>query len=372
MSIIRLSNEQNLVRGEVRKFVTGELEPIAADIERDRAVSAHILEGIARMGLFGLIVPEQYGGAGLDITSLCVALEELAKSCASLALMVAVNNCLVAQAILKGDLDLGQVHREYLKRLAGGAVCGYAPFTDVDTAVQSYGLESEGDQHYLTGKCDVVLAGMLAELFVVPVKTSESIALHLLVRDASVMNTYPVRTMGMRSAGTCGVELKRAPLAEQSCLLCGHDGHDVSLPLHGTARIAYSAIALGITEASLDAAAKYSKQRRQFGRAICEFPMVREMLAGIKTCVEESRLLVYDAASRADAGEDHGAAARIAFLRSCEGAVCSALNAIQIHGGYGYTRDYPVERHFRDAKSLQLLGEVPADLKNKIAEEILT
>lgn len=362
MSLIRLSNEQNLIRAEVRKFVTAELDPVAADIERDRAVPVQILEGIARMGLFGLIVPEQYGGAGLDITSLCVALEEIAKSCASLALMVAVNNCLVAQAILQDDL--GRAHQETLKQLAGGAVGGYAPFTDVDTAVQSCALESAGDRQYLTGKCDVVLAGSLAELFVVPVKTGESVAFHLVFRHEASMNTYPAQTMGLRSAGICGVAFKRAPLAGDSCLPGGVDGC-------GTARIAYSAIALGIGEASLEAAAKYSRQRKQFGRAICEFPMVREMLAGIKNLVAETRLLVYDAASRADAGEDHGTAGRVACLRSCEGAVRAALDAIQIHGGYGYTTDYPVERHFRDAKSLQLLGEVPADLKHEIAEEIL-
>jgi butyryl-CoA dehydrogenase len=141
--------------------------------------------------------------------------------------------------------------------------------------------------------------------------------------------------------------------------------------MHDYAQIAFSAIALGLAETALQASITYSKERKQFGRPICAFPMIREMLADMKVRLEKSRLLVYEAANRFDSGEDFGTAARIAFLTSSEDAVVSGLKAIQIHGGYGYTRDYPVERFFRDAKTLQVLGGVSADIKSEIAEEIL-
>lgn len=369
MSIIRMSSEQNLIRSEVRKFVSAELEPVAADIEKGRAVPASIIAAVGRMGLFGLTVPEVYGGAGLDMVSLCVALEELARSCASLALMVGVNNCLVTQAILGSGQD--EARRERAKRLAAGAVVGYAPLSEIDVDGPAWRIEADGDHNYLVGRCDIVLAGMLAESIVVPVRAAEGIGLYLVVPEPPATATYPVQVMGLRSAGTCGVEFKRAPLDASCCLGAGSDGDGVFRGLVEHCRIVYAAIALGIAEASLDAAVKYSKQRRQFGRAICEFPMVREMLAGVKSGVETSRLLVYDAATRVDTGEDRGTISRTACLESCAGAVSAALSAIQIHGGYGYTTDYPVERYFRDAKTLQLLGEAPADLTNGIAEEIL-
>lgn len=369
MSIMNMSREQNLIRTEVRKFVSAELEPIAAEIEKKRVVPGSIIEAVGQMGLFGLTVPEAHGGAGLDMVSLCVALEELARSCGSLALMVGVNNCFVTQAIL----DSGQAgaHQESLKRLAAGEVGGYVPFTDVDTGGPGYRLEADGDVDYLVGMCPVVLGGMFAGLIVVPVATSEGMALHLVTPEPATAVTFPVNSMGLCSAGTCGVEFRRAPLASAHCLATGREGNRIFSAMLGRGRVAYAAIALGVAQASLDAAVRYSKQRRQFGRAICEFPMVREMLADGAAGLAASRLLVFDAAQRIEEG-DHGAISRVACLESCGRAVATALNAIQIHGGYGYTTDYPVERYFRDAKALQLLGEAPGDLKHGIAEEILT
>jgi alkylation response protein AidB-like acyl-CoA dehydrogenase len=369
MSIINMNSEQKLIRSEVRKFSVAELDPISSDIEKEGNVPSEIVQKIAQMGLFGLTVPEKYGGSGLDMTSLCVTLEELGKSCASLALMVATNNCLVAQPILK--FGSSQMQEDYLRKISSGAIGGCAPYSEIETSGQGFMLEQNGESLYVSGKCDVVLSGQLADFVAVPVKSGSGVSLYIVDRDQPGMNIYPVGVMGMRAAGVRGLEFNRAKVLKENRLgneSVGRKTVEYSLEI---ARIGYSAIALGLTQASLDGSVKYAKERKQFGRAISEFPMIRDMLAEVKVHVEKNRLLVYDAASKVDGNEDYRMAARVACLTSCEGAVFSALKAIQIHGGYGYTRDYPVERYFRDAKSLQLLGEVPVDIKSRIAGEIL-
>lgn len=365
MSVLKMSSEQKMIRNEVKKFTAAELDPISSDIEREGRVPPDTISKICQMGLLGLTVPETYGGSGLGAANLCVALEELSVSCPSLALVVAVNNCLLTQPILR----FGSAHMKesYLRRIAKGAMGGCVPYTPIETAGQGFVLEEKGDNQHISGKSDIVLAGMLADFFGLPVQTSNGVSLYLIDKDQLGMATYPMSMMGMRASGTIGLELRHTGVLEDNAL--GMEAIEHSLQI---ARIGYSAIALGLTRAALDGALEYSKERKQFGRAICEFPMVQEMLAEIKLAEERSRLLVYDAASRFDDNEDFEMAAHVACLTSCEGAVSSALKAIQIHGGYGYTRDYPVERFFRDAKSLQLLGGTPVDLKGRIAREIIS
>jgi len=366
---MNMNNEQKLIRSEVRKFAAAELDPISNDIEKEGRVPSEIVRKITQMGLLGLIVPEKYGGSGLDMMSLCVALEELGKSCASLALMVAANNCLVVQPILK--YGSSQMQEDYLRKISKGAIGSCVPYSEIETSGQGFMLEQNGDSLYVSGKCDIVLSGLLADFVAVPVRSGSSVSLYLVDKDQPGMNNYPVGMMGMRAAGVGGLEFNHTKVLKENRLgnePGGFEAVEYSLEI---ARIGYSAIALGLTQASLDGSVKYAKERKQFGRAICEFPMIRDMLAEIKVSVEKSRLLVYDAASKVDGNEEYKMAARVACLTSCEGAVFSALRAIQIHGGYGYTRDYPVERYFRDAKSLQMLGEVPVDIKSRIAGEIL-
>ncbi|UCF70266.1 MAG: acyl-CoA dehydrogenase family protein [candidate division WOR-3 bacterium] len=364
MSIVKMNSEQKLIRNEVKKFASVELDPISSDIEREGRVPEAILGKTAQMGLFGLTVPEKYGGSGLDGVSLCVALEELGRSCSSLALVVAVNNCLIAQPILK--FGSASMQEDYLRRLGKGMIGGYVPFSEIETQGKGFTLDERGDGRQISGKCDVVLNGALAGFIVVPVKENDVRSLYLVDKGQAGMVVHPTAMMGLRASGAVGMGCQGTPVIRDNRL--NPEAVEYSLEF---ARIGYSAVALGLIRASLDCALKYSKERKQFGRAICEFPMVREMLADIKLCEERSRLAVYDAASRFDEDEDFKMAARVACLTSCDGAVASTLKAIQVHGGYGYIQDYPVERYFRDAKSLQLLGEVPVNIKSRIAQEIL-
>lgn len=369
MGLLKTSNEQKLIKSEVKKFTATELEPFASDIEKDCRIPSRVLQKVSQMGLFALTIPEKYGGSGLDMTSLCVALEELSKSCASLGIMVAANNCLIGN-LLANHVTTG-IKEECLRKLAGGGIGGYAPYSDLQIVGKEQALESDAGGQYFSARFDIVLNGAVADFNIVPVKSDRGTALYLFDKDSTGIATISTVTMGMHSAGIIGLEFKKVALDGNKCLVTAENGLHAIQSVLDTARIAFAAIALGISEAALQGSIKYAKERVQFGRAISEFPMVQEMLAEMKQRVDQSRFLVFEAASRVDSQEDYVMNARLACLTSCEGAVFNGLKAIQIHGGYGYIKDYPVERYFRDAKSLQLLGETPADLRISIAKELL-
>jgi butyryl-CoA dehydrogenase len=370
MSLLKMSNEQKLIKSEVKKFAATELEPIAPDIEKNCRIPSSVLQKVAQMGLFALTIPEKYGGSGLDMTSLCVALEELSKSCASLGIMVAANNCLVAN--LLANYVAAGIKEEYLRKLASGGMGGYAPYSDLEIVGKEQALESEREGQFLRARFDIVLNGTAADFYVIPVKSDRGTSLYLFNKGSTGIETLSTVTMGMRSAGIVGLEFKHVALDANKCLVTDENGLHAVQSVLDNARIGFAAIALGLSEAALEASIKYAKERVQFGRTISEFPMVQEMLAEMKQRVDQSRFLVFEAANRSDSKEDYVMNARLACLTSCEGAVFNGLKAIQIHGGYGYIKDYPVERYFRDAKSVQLLGETPADLRISIAKELLT
>ncbi len=369
MTLMKMNSAQKLIRGEVKKFTATELEPIASNIEKERRVPQEVFRKISEMGLFGLTMPEEYGGSGLDVTSLCVALEELSQSCASLAMMVAVNNCMVIYPLVRyGSAEL---KKEYLKKISDGCIGGFAPYSDIEVTGRECVLESDGDKSYLSDRYDVVLNGAAADFSTIPVRSDQGLSLYLVEIGVPGVTAAAIATMGLRGAGIASLEFKHRALTAEKRLVADDSGDQAIQSITDYAHIGFSAIALGLTYAALEASKKYASERKQFGRPIAEFPMIQEMLAEMKIILEKSRLLVYEAADRCVTNEDFRMAARIACLTSCEGAVQTALKAIQVHGGYGYTKDYPVERYFRDAKSLQLLGETPVDMKAKIAKEIL-
>ena len=369
MSLISINSAQKLIKSEVSRFVSTEVEAVVSDIEKDCSVPSTVLQKIVQMGLFGFIIPEEYGGSGLDVTSLCIALEELAKSCASMALNVAVNNCLVNYPLIRYGST--EIKEKYLRRIADGSIGAYAPHSDIEVSDRQQVLESDRDPKSVSTRYDIVLNSVLADFFIIPVKSDQGIALYTIDKGVSGMNVYPVSTMGLRSAGITGLEFKQVELKADMCLVAAEGGHQAIGSVLDYAHIGFAAVALGLMEVCLESSAKYAKERKQFGRPIAEFPMVQDMLAEMKIEIEKSRLLVYEAANRFDNDEEYRSIARIACLSSCEGAVRTSLKAIQVHGGYGYIRDYPVERYFRDAKSLQLLGESPAEMRLRIAKEIL-
>ena len=368
MPLIQFNSEQKMIQNEVRKFALSELEPIASDIDKESIFPTDIVKKLAELGLSSLIIPEKYGGADLDTTCLCIAVEELAKVSASVSLILAVNNCLVAYPMIKYGVE--STKAQYLGQLSKGDVGGYVVETGFESNERKIEQQEKEGVVSIAGLFDFVLNGEAANFIVLPVEIEEGKTIFIF--DKKTNNGISKhRILGMRAAGIVSLKFKPACLISGKHLAAPQESRQVLQDIQNYSDIIFSAISLGIAEASYDAAIRYSKERRQFGRAICEFPMVQEMLVDMKTKITASRFLVYDAAAKADTDQVFALSAHIARLFASQAAVSCGLNAIQVHGGYGYTKEYPVERHMRDAKTIQLLSATPIDLKSVLAKELL-
>ncbi len=369
MSLINLNNEQKMIRDEFRKFATSELEPIAEEIEENGVFPKDIIGKLSELGLLSLIIPEKYGGVELDVTSLCIAVEEISKVCGSIGTILVINNCMVAYPLMKyGDESFKE---KYLNKLSNGEIGGFVCEPEIDLPEEKNDLKAEGDNFNFSGQREFVLNGESANFFIMPISTSDVNKFYIIEKDTKGIQTSPKNILGMRAAGFAGAEFKDLKLTKEACFIAEDNGGKILSEIRDYANIGFSAISLGIAEAALETAIKYSKERVQFGRRICEFPMVQEMMSEIKMKIETARLLIYDAASKVDKGEDFGIASKITRLYCGELGVFAGLNSIQVHGGYGYMKDYPLERYFRDAKVLQLLEASPRIMKSQIAKELL-
>ncbi|MCX7994726.1 MAG: acyl-CoA dehydrogenase family protein [candidate division WOR-3 bacterium] len=362
MGLITLNNEQKLIQNEMRKFAYQEIEPIAQDIEKDSRIPEKIFKKLAELGLLTPIIPAEYGGAGMDSASLCIILEELSKSCASLGLILAVNNGLAGFTLLKVGREK---FNTYLNRLAIGEIAGFS----FETTADQLRIEQQVS-FIINGTKRFVFNGELANFYLLIFNNGKGLGLILVEREKIDKITKPC-LLGMKSAGIADLSFFNLQIPESFCLMRGNDFINSIEEIQRFFHLCLSAIALGISQAALESAIKYSKGRKQFNRPICEFPMVQEMLAEMKIRIESSRNLVYDAAMRFDAGEDYGLAIEIAFTKSSDTAVYCGIKSVQVFGGYGYTKDYPVERYLRDAKTLRVLGLNTYELKERIARYLL-
>jgi alkylation response protein AidB-like acyl-CoA dehydrogenase len=369
MGIINFNNEQNLIQKEVRKFATAEIESLSPELDKKCMFPTEIVQKLSELGLLSLIVPENYGGSNLNTTSLCIVIEELSKVCASLAAVVVVNNCLFAYPIVKYGQ---QSHKDFfLTKLSDGALGGYVIEPDINSVREALHVRTVNGDCSISGKREFVLNGESARFCLLPVALPNGKGLYVFSKDTKGITVAHQRTLGLKSAGIVCFEFKDFLLSHGECLVPEESGKRILEEIRDYSHIGFSAVSLGIAEAAFEAALSYSKQRKQFGRPICEFHLVQEMLTEMKLMIEAARLLVYDAAAKCDTGNLCSVTSKNARLYTGNAAVFSGLHAIQIHGGYGYTKDYPVERYLRDAKVLQVLNNTPHDLKSEIAKELL-
>lgn len=358
-----------MIRDEFRKFAVSVIEPVAEDIEKKGIFPPAIVNKLAELGLLGLIIPEQFGGVELDLTSLCIAVEEISKVCASIGTVLVVNNCLVAYPIMKYGTETFQ--EKYLNKLAEDEIGGFVCEPEIDLPEEQNDLKTEGDKIIFTGKREFVLNGAAADFFIMPVSTPENTKYYILEKSINGIRLSPKNILGLRAAGFAGIEFKDVELLDEACFIPDDKAGKIQSEIHDFANIGFAAVSLGIAQAALETAIKYSKERVQFDHQIGEYPAIREMLAEMKMKIEAARLLIYDAASRFDNGESFAQQSKIARFTAAETGFFCGLNAIQVHGGYGFMKDYPLERYFRDAKVLQLLETSPIMTKSQIAKEIL-
>jgi len=375
-----LSQDQKMIREMVREFATKELEPIAAEIDESREFPHASLKKMADLGLMGVVIPEQYGGAGMDFTSLAIIVEEISRVCASTGVITAVNNSLVAYPIYQFGTE--EQRKKYLPDLCSGKKIGAIGITEANAGSDPASMETtavlEGDHYKLNGAKLWITNGEAADTFVIFAYTDPSVR-HKGMSAFIVEKAHPgfsvgkhENLMGIRATGNCELIFDDCMVPKENIL--GEEGQGFKIVMHtlDVSRIDIGAQGVGIAQGAVDAAAKYAKERVQFGKPIAEFQMVQDMIAEMATQTDAARLLVYRAATMKDAGvERFTREAAMAKYYAAEVVVDVTRKAVQIHGGYGYSKDYPVERMYRDAKIIEIYEGTSQVQKLVIARNVL-
>jgi len=363
----------------VRDFCESHVRPNARDWDRSGEFPRDVVRQMGELGLLGLLTPEEYGGAGLDSLASAVVVEEVARCDGSLALTVASHNGLCSSHIrLFGSEDQ---KRRYLPALASGAKLGAWALTEPGSGSDAAGLKTtavrRGSDWVLNGAKTFITQGSVGEIFVVLAATNSAKRQHgitafVIEKGARGFSQRPIHgKLGMRCSDTAELIFEDVVLPDETRVGELDRGFVNTLQLLDRGRIGIGALAVGLGQGALDAARRYARDRQAFGKPIADFQAIRFMLADSATEIEAARALVWRAASMADRGRPMTREASMAKLFASEAAMRACGKALQIHGGYGYTDDFPVERALRDAKLCEI-GEGTSEVQRMvIAREVL-
>ncbi len=359
--LFKLTDEQELIRRTVRDFAAKHVEPIAAEIDREKRFPTENVKRLADLGLMGMLIPTEYGGAGADTVSYAITIEELSRVCASHGVIASVNNSLCAWPIYNWGTE--EQREAWLPNLCSGGLGAYAlsePGAGSDPAGLSSTAEKTGDTYTLNGQKNFITNGGHADTYIYFAKTDPSerhrgMTAFLIDKDTDGFEwSEPEHKMGIRAAHSVQLFLDNCEVPEENVLGEVGEGFKIAMTVLDGGRVGIGAQALGIAQACLDASVVYSEEREQFGKPINRFQAIQFKLADMAMRVEAARNMVYKAASLKDAGEELSQVASMAKLFASETAMENAIQAVQIHGGNGYTTDYPVERYMRDAKITEI------------------
>lgn len=360
----QLTEEQSLIRETVRSFAEAELADSAKERdENDRFDRELMFDKLAELGLTGIVFPEEYGGAGADYLSYAIAVEELSRVCASTGVTLSAHLSLGANPIYMFGTE--EQKQQYLVPLAEGRKMGAFGLTEPSAGSDAGGTKTtatlDGDEWVLNGSKIFITNGKEAETYIVFARTDKEAKKHHGISAFILEKGTPgfsfgkkEEKMGIRSSLTYELVFENCRIPKENLLGEEGKGFKVAMKTLDGGRIGISAQALGIAQGALDAAIEYSKERKQFETPIAAFQGVQFQLADMATQVEAARLLVYQAADRASAGLSYGKESAMAKLFASETAMRVATQSVQIHGGYGYTREFPVERMMRDAKITEI------------------
>lgn len=375
-----LTEDQKMIQQMARDFAVNELEPKAAELDKTGEFPKDAIKKMAELGLLGMVVPEQYGGASFGFISLAIAVEEIARACGSTGVIVAVHNSLASWPIANWGTE--EQKQKYLPRMAAGELLGAFGLTEANCGSDPAGMETKavlsGDHYVLNGSKRFITNGGAADVFIVFAKTDPA-AGHKGVTCFIVEKTFPGFSvgkhedlLGLRATSNCELIFEDCKVPKANVLGEVNGGFKVAMGTLDVSRIDIGAQAVGIAQAALDKSLAYSKERRQFGKAICEFEMIQEKFAQMHSRIVAARLLVYNAAYQKEAGRKRfSLESAMAKLFAAETAVYVTKEAVQIFGGYGYTKDYPVERYYRDAKCMEIYEGTSEIQKIVIARGLL-
>jgi butyryl-CoA dehydrogenase len=357
-----MTEEQKMLRDTVREFAVTEVAPLVEKHERSSEFPRDLVMRMwSELGLGGMLASEEYGGIDLDPVSYTLVIEELARVWPSLAIIVSVHNSVSVQLInLHGTPELKQ---KYLPGLITGQIGAFSlseAGAGSDVAALRATAKRDGDHYVLNGEKNWVTNGLAADLYVIFAKTDPSagnkgISAFVVERETPGLSVgKSERKMGIKASEASSLVLDDCRVPVENRLENEGDGFRIAMMELDGGRIGVGAQALGIAQAALDRAVAYAKEREAFGRAIGEFQAIQWMLSEMTVRVEASRALIYRAAWLRARGEPHAREAAMAKLHASETATFVSHRAIQIHGGYGYTEDYQVERFYRDARVTEI------------------
>lgn len=354
----KLTDEQIMIQTMVRDFAREVLLPTAMERDRTKEFPAENLRKMGTLGLMGMMVPPEYNGAGVDTLSYVLALQEVAYACASTAVVMSVHNSIVCETINRFGTE--EQKQTYLKPLAAGDVIGAFALTEPqagsDPVSQLTWAERDGDHYIIHGTKRFITSGKHAGVTIITAKTDKT-KRHKGISAFIVKKGTPGFTvgkteekMGLCASDTTDLVFEDCRIPAGNLLGQEGDGFKIAMTALDGGRIGIAAQSVGVAQAALDAAISYAKAREQFGQPISKFQGLRWMLADMATELEAARQLTFSAAGMKDRGERYTMQASIAKLFASEMVNRVTAKALQIHGGYGYIKQYPVERFYRDAR----------------------
>ena len=357
-----LTETHHMIKETARKFADDRVAPGSIERDEKEEFPYDIVKELAELGFMGMMVPESWGGAGLDTISYVIAMEELSRVDASVGVIMSVNNSLVCYGINQYGTD--EQKEKFLRPLATGKKLGAfalsEPEAGSDASNQHTYATKNGDFYLLNGTKNWITNGSTADFVLVMAATDKSkgskgISTFLVEKGTPGFNVAKKeRKLGIRSSDTVSLSFEECRVPAFNRIGQEGDGFKFAMKTLEGGRIGIAAQALGIAQGSLDAAVKYAKERKAFEHPIAEFQAIQFKLADMATNIDAARMLTYKAAALKDLGQPFGAEAAMAKLFASKIAVQASLEAIQIHGGYGYVREYLVERFLRDSKVTEI------------------
>ena len=374
-----LTKEQEFVRKMVRDFAETEVEPLAADIDAEHRFPEETVEKMAKYGLLGVPFPTEYGGAGGDHISYAITVEELSKKCASTGVICSAHTSLCCWPIFNWGTE--EQKRKYLPDLLSGKKLGAFGLTEPNAGTDASGQQTRavdgGDCWILDGAKVFITNGGYADVFVVMAMTDKSKGNHgissFIVEkgDPGFSIGKTEDKMGICASSTTELIFQDCRIPKDRLLAEVGEGFKVAMSTLDGGRIGIASQALGIAQGALDVTVEYMKARKQFGKSLSKFQALQFVVAELATQIEAARLLVYRAADMKDKHLPYGPAAAMAKYFAAETAMHVTTKCVQLHGGYGYTKDYPVERMMRDAKITEIYEGTTEVQKMVIAASVL-
>ena len=375
-----LTDEQQMVQAMARELADGEIAPIATEIDREERFPHETVKRLGELGLMGIAVPERWGGSGADTVSYVVALEEISRACASHGAIMSVNNSLYADPVLKFGTDAQR--ERFLTPYAAGHKLGCFALTEPEAGSDASNQRTiavrDGADYVVTGRKQFITNGREASAALVFCQTDltrghRGITAFLVEKGTPGFTVGKTEDkLGLRASDTAELLFDHCRVPAAHRLGDEGEGFRIALITIDGGRIGIAAQAVGIAAAAYTRSVAYARERKAFGVAIGQHQMVQWMLADMATAIDAARLLTLRAAALKDSGENYTKAAAMAKLFAAETAMKVTTDAIQVHGGYGYIKEYEVERHFRDAKITQLYEGTSQIQKLVIAREVLS